>query len=202
MASSAPKSFESSRLASWDGVNANGPLSIAVSGKGVTPSTLPTPGLHDSEGILGEGFCSDPLWIKPGKRLQDLKYWEAQCPMVVGRATVSLGVGSLPRGPLPSRLLLFMHDPRRGLPPTTARLEGRRRKDANPADRVRDGGMSPLSSLPGYSIEAGVGWLSLDWRRKDARRKCDGVCVTTSSSGLQLKDRFVVVSSFLGVVVT
>ena len=83
---------------------------------------------------------------------------------------MGLGAGSLPRGPLPSRLLWLMHDPRGGLPPTTARLDGCRRKDADPqADRVRDGGMSPLGSLSG--IEAGVGQLSLDWRRKDARRK-------------------------------
>lgn len=91
-----------------------------------------------------------------------------------------------------------MHDPRRRPPPTTARLNGCKRKDANPqADRVSDGGLSPLGSLLGY----GIGGLSRDWKSRDAWRKCDGVCVTTSClvavsilRGAQLKDR---VSSFM-----
>ena len=124
--------------------------------------------------------------------------------MVVGLEIVGLGAESLPQGPLPSRLLWLMHNPRRQSPPTTARLNGCKRKDANPqADRVSDGGSSPLGSLLGY----GIGGLSRDWRWRDAWRKCDCVCVTTSSlvavsilRGAQLKDRVAVISSFLGAV--
>ena len=95
---------------------------------------------------------------------------KVQCTVVADRVTVGLGAGLWRRRPLHSRLLWFMHDPRRGPPLTTARLDGCRRKDG-----------SLLGSLSGHGIEVGVGGLSRNWKWRDAWRACDGVCETPSS---------------------